>query len=234
MPTLRRMLSSFLGALLPQNCCVCGACGSESIVCGECRQDLPYWNGAQACPVCAQWTAAGEVCGQCLGEPPAFDRVAAVFDYAFPVNRLVQALKYRHRLALAGYFAGMIAGKGIHIDADVIVPMPLHARRLRQRGFNQAVELARPLGRALKRPLVLHGVVRHKAALPQEGLSRAERRRNVRGVFSCRDSFEEKSVLVIDDVMTTGATLDALAAELKRHGARRVEALMLARTMHFH
>ncbi len=184
--------------------------------------------------MCAQWTAAGDVCGQCLSEPPAFDRVEAVFDYAFPVNRLTQALKYRHRLAIAGYFAAAIADRGLSSDADVIVPMPLHKARLRQRGFNQAVELARPLGRALKRPLALHGVIRHKAALPQEGLSRTERRRNVRGVFSCCDSFEEKSVLVIDDVITTGATLDALAAELKRHGARRVEALVLARTMNFH
>jgi len=223
-----------MGVLLPQCCFVCGAGAGDALLCRSCHARLPYWRRSHACPVCAQATPGGEICGQCLREPPAYDRVEALFEYAFPVDRMVQALKYRHRLALIRCFAQELAQwcatAEMARQAEVIVPVPMHAARLGARGFNQAAELARALKRTVKLPLLLDQIVKEQATPPQEGLSRRVRRKNVRGTFRCRRSFAGESVLIVDDVMTTGATLDSLADELKRHGARRVAALVLART----
>lgn len=227
---VRSLWHGLAGLIMPHDCFVCGEVAAAAPLCGNCQAALPRWERQRACPVCAQRVANAELCGQCLRSPPAYDRVQAVFDYRFPVNRMVQALKYRQRFAMAAYFARLMAECVAPGEFDVIVPLPLHNQRLRQRGFNQAVEIARPLSRALRLPLDVDGAVRHKACPPQEGLSRRERRRNVRGVFSCRHPFAQRRILLVDDVMTTGATLDALAAALKGAGARRVEALVLART----
>lgn len=150
-----------------------------------------------------------------------------MFDYAFPLDVLVQSLKYRHRLSLADYFAESL---GDLREFDLIVPMPLHPRRLAERGFNQAVEIARPLARLAGVPMALAGVRRVIDTPAQASLSRADRSANVRGAFACDLPLDGKSVVVIDDVMTTGASLDALARSLKAGGAVRVENRVVART----
>ncbi len=152
------------------------------------------------------------------------------FDYRFPVDTLVQALKYRHRLALAGFFAKALAAAGMPARADLILPMPLHPRRLGERGFNQAVEIARPLARKTNLRVELAGVRRVRDTLKQEDLTREERVRNLRGAFACEAALDGATVVVVDDVMTSGASLDELARCLKRQGAARVENLVVART----
>lgn len=154
-----------------------------------------------------------------------------MFSYAFPIDRMVQALKYHHRLAVAQYFTCALAGLGRPNGVDLLVPMPLHVARLRERGFNQAVEIARPLARDWGMALELARVGRTLNVAPQASLPWPERVANMRGVFCCSGMLAGRSVLVIDDVMTTGATLDALARTLKRHGAVRVENLVVARTL---
>jgi len=213
---------------MPQDCFVCGHESGGALVCDPCRAELP--RQSPACPVCALPTADGGCCGRCQSEPPAFDATRACFAYEFPVDRMVQALKYRHRLGVAGFFADALLALGVPAESAVLLPMPLHVQRLRERGFNQAVEIARPLARAWALPMMLAGVTRTMDAAPQASLPWQERQANVRGAFRCDESFAGRTVIVVDDVMTTGATLGELARTLKRRGAARVENLVVART----
>jgi ComF family protein len=170
------------------------------------------------------------VCGSCLKRPPHFDATLALWRYEFPCDGLVQALKYRARLALAGFFARSLASRPLPAF-DVIVPMPLHAKRIAERGFNQALEIARGLARHRGMPIAPRGVLRVKDTLPQTDLPYEERAKNVRGAFLCKLDLSGASIAVLDDVMTTGATLNELARALKRAGATRVENLVVARTV---
>jgi len=169
------------------------------------------------------------VCGTCLNRPPHFDATLALWRYEFPCDRLVQALKYRAQLALAGFFARSLASRPLP-EFDVLLPMPLHPRRLAERGFNQALEIARGLARNLG-PIEPRGVLRVKNTPPQAELPYEERAKNVRGAFLCKLDLSGARVAVLDDVMTTGATLNELARALKRAGATRVENFVIARTV---
>ena len=207
-------------ALLPQDCLLCGATSGVALLCPDCATGLPQLP-TQTCPVCASPTSGGETCGACLKQQPHFDATLACFVYAFPVDKLVQQLKFAHRLAIADFFARALLERGLPV-ADLIVPVPLSPQRLRSRGFNQAVEIARGLGQEGGIPLGLTVGRRTLEAPPQSTLPWKERRKNVRGVFECATDLSGKSVIVVDDVMTTGATLDEFARVLKDHGASRV------------
>lgn len=224
-----RFLRAAIDAALPQRCELCGGPAGNAPVCAACAEALvPV---AACCTLCALPLPGGGVCGRCLKRTPAFDATRAVLAYAFPADRLVQALKYRHRLALAGYFSGLLRDIGRPDGVDCVVPLPMHPRGLRERGFNQAVEIARPLARVWGLPLLLDAVRRSRDGPPQASLEGPARLRNVRGAFEADASrIAGRSVLVVDDVMTTGATLQSLARELKRAGAVRVENIVVART----
>jgi len=223
-----RLLTSLSNTLIPPDCCLCampvGSGNAGVPVCDDCAGELPY-HGLLVCPCCALPTPAGQTCGPCLRNPPAFDSTRALYRYVFPADVLVRSFKYRHRLSLARFFAEAVQGLP---EADVIVPMPLHPRRLSERGFNQALEIARPLARAARLPLE-RGVVRKRYTPPQAMLDREARLVNPHGAFACRGRFDGLRVMVIDDVMTTGASLDALARCLKMAGAAAVHNFVLAR-----
>lgn len=156
----------------------------------------------------------------------------AAWRYAYPVDRLVQALKFHGRLAIASFFADALASLVEPADVvDVVIPMPLHPSRLTERGFNQAAEIARHLTRRLGTRLAFQGASRIRRTLPQANLPLDERSRNVRGAFACTLDLTDARVAVVDDVMTTGATLGELAKVLKRAGAARVENWVVARTL---
>jgi len=207
-----------------EDCLLCGGEGGPELLCAACIAELPAL--PRSCPRCALPSPAAALCGSCLNHPPHFDATLALWRYEFPCDGLVQALKYRARLALAGFFARSLASRTIP-ESDLIVPMPLHPRRLAERGFNQALEIARHLGR----PIAPRGVLRVKHTPPQTELPYEERAKNVRGAFLCKLDLSGASVAVLDDVMTTGATLNELARALKRAGAARVENLVIARTV---
>ncbi len=211
-----------------EDCLLCGGEGGPELLCAACIAELPAL--PRSCPRCALPSPAGAVCGSCLTHPPHFDATLALWRYEFPCDGLVQALKYRGRLALAGFFARSLASRPMP-EVDLIVPMPLHPKRLAERGFNQAFEIARGLARHLRRPVEPRGVLRVKDTLPQTDLPYEERAKNVRGAFLCKPDLSGASVAVLDDVMTTGATLDELARALKRAGATRVENLVIARAV---
>ncbi len=216
-------------ALPAQPCLLCGAASRNGIWCAACDADLPYLT-APHCPVCALPTLAGATCGSCLQHAPAFDRTAAVFAYAFPLDKLVQALKYGEQLVLVNSLADKLAQRVV-IRPDCIVPMPLHPARLRERGFNQSLELARRIGRKLHIPLLDNVCQRVRDTPPQAALRWKERNRNVRRVFTCAANLSGQHVAVVDDVMTSGASLQELALALRAAGAREVSAWVIARTL---
>ncbi|MFE8072154.1 ComF family protein [Marinobacteraceae bacterium S3BR75-40.1] len=212
-------------------CALCGRRSRESLLCPACQNDLP--RNPSGCRRCAQpLPRAGHLCGQCLRHPLAQQRTLAPFIYRFPVNALVTGFKYQRRKvygrALAEAWLNEVA---IENDErpDLLVPTPLHWRRRLNRGFNQAGELAAHWGKALGIP-VDHGLCRRGLATPsQTGLDRAQRRRNLRRAFVITQR-PPPHVAVVDDVVTTGSTGDALARALLRAGAERVEIWALART----
>ncbi|HEY6242022.1 MAG TPA: ComF family protein [Burkholderiales bacterium] len=211
-----------------EDCLLCGTESGSELLCAACANELPAL--AECCPRCALPSPGGAICGSCLNDPRHFDGTLALWCYEFPCDRLVQALKYRARLALAGFFASRLASRSLP-DVDLILPMPLHPRRLAERGFNQSLEIARGLARHLGRPIAPRGVLRVRDTLPQTKLPYEERAKNVRGAFVCNLKLSGESVAVVDDVMTTGTTLNEVARILKRAGATRVENLVIARTV---
>lgn len=223
-------IRSIFNRLLPPPCLLCGA-PAPTRICERCDADLP-WHRAPQCPLCATPTPDGRTCGACLKRPPAFDRTHAALVYRFPLDRLIPQLKYRGRLAIAPALAGWLApALAAAPRPDCIVPMPLHPARLRERGFNHAGEIARHLASALDLPLALDACRRLRDTPPQMQLRHDARRRNVRGAFACADAVRGRHVALLDDVMTTGTSLDELAATARRAGARAVSCWVVARAL---
>jgi ComF family protein len=217
--------------ILPHHCALCGASTLNRLLCTGCDADLSHYR-VPACPICALPTPGDQVCGACLQHPPAFDRTLAAFSYHFPINRLLHAFKYSGNLALIEILAKPLAQLAAeHPNPDLLLPMPLHPGRLRERGFNQSLEIAKPVSRWLNIPLIADACRRTRDTPTQAGLKWKERRSNVRGAFACDLDLSGKKVAVLDDVMTTGATLNEISRILKGRGASEVSAWVVARTL---
>ena len=200
-------------------------------LCPACLSDLP-WHTQPQCPQCATPTPLGQTCGACLSHPPAFDRTLAALGYAFPLDRLIPRLKYHSRLAIAPALGECLARAVEGAPApDRLIAMPLHAKRVRERGFNHATEIAREVSKRLGLPLDTVSCQRIRDTPPQMGLKHDARRRNLRGAFACSGDVRGQRIALIDDVMTTGTSLDELAATLKRAGACEVTCWVAARTL---
>ena len=221
----------FVQSLLPRACLLCGEPSGQAALCPACHAELPWHEGSQ-CPRCALPTLDGAVCGRCLGDSPSFDRTFAAFTYAFPVDALIRKYKYGQRLVIAPVLADALARRTVTASRpDVIIPMPLHPDRLQERGFNQALEVAKLLSRNLDIPLRARGAERMRATRPQVELPWKERAKNLRGAFAARSDVGGKHVALVDDVMTSGASLDELARTLRRAGATEISAWVVARTV---
>lgn len=227
---LHGRLDSILENLLPVPCLFCGAVPAHAGICAGCLRDLPG-RGRPRCPVCAIDLDAAGPCGSCLRKHPAFDHVGTVCSYAFPLDAIIQRLKYAPDPTLIAPLAALLSDLATaEPRPDLLVPMPAARARMRSRGFNQALELARASARRHGLRLGVDTVARVRDGLPQAGLPFDERARNVRGAFACPADLSGLRVTIVDDVMTTGATLEELARTLKRAGAREVNAWVLART----
>ena len=238
-PALSRWRDRLAHALLPAPCLGCGRplpwSGTELGLCTNCRGQLR--RPAAACAVCALPLSGvvpeGWHCAACREHPPAFDRLIALWSYETPLDSVIQALKFR-RLdylgrhlgeALAAHWGEELAG------ADLVVPVPLHWRRWLSRGYNQAERIARALASRRGLPL-LPALARRRATPPQSSLGREERKANLRSAFRVRRAAQirERRIVLVDDVATTGATLEAAAAVLKENGAAVVLAVVAGRT----
>ncbi len=224
--------TKFVQRLIAPSCLLCSGPSAGALLCAPCDADLPRFanDHREHCDTCALPITAGTRCGACLTHPPAYDHVCAPYTYAFPTDALVQALKYRGMLAIAPLFGGAIASC-LDERPDVIVPMPLADERLRERGFNQGQEIARHVAGITGLPLLPRACRRVRNTPPQAVLPWKERAKNIRKAFVCDEDFTGKHVAVVDDVMTTGATLNELARNLKQAGAVRVTGLIAARTL---
>jgi ComF family protein len=229
---LTTTLVSFLDTLLSPQCLLCGIRigAGDAVFCPDCLRDLPVLSAAH-CPDCLVATDHGERCDVCLADPLDFDRAYALYRYEFPVTRLVHALKYQTRFALARVWGLMLAAQTANFPADIVLPLPLYDDRLAERGYNQALEIARHYAHARGLPLDSKSLRKHRATSSQSNLSLKARQRNLKGAFSCQRDFSGRCLLLIDDVLTTGATASEAAHTLKRHGAASVSIATIARTL---
>lgn len=219
---------------MPQRCVFCGveSTDTEVISCTGCAEDLP-WNDC-CCPRCAQPLAvclpAGVTCGDCQARPPAFRAAVAPLIYTFPTDAAIKALKFRRRLEYVPVFTRLLDAvlPRLEQDIDALLPVPLHWRRHAVRGFNQAMEIGKPLARQLRLP-ILSSAYRIRHTPYQSGLTAGERRSNLAAAFRVHAEIEAQHVLIIDDVITTGETCEQLARALLRAGARKVSVAAVAR-----
>ncbi|GGY17236.1 ComF family protein [Massilia dura] len=242
---MAKALAGPLSALLPCPCVLCGAHGRQAL-CPPCRAQFAGATEVR-CPVCADPLPAGSgvlVCGTCLARRPAYDATLVAAAYAPPWDRLVLELKFGGQLAHARLFAELLADAVRALPSalppavppfvapTLLCPVPLGPGRLAERGFNQALEIARPLGRLLGIAVAPRLAVRVQETSAQSTLHGSRRRANVAHVFAVPDRalVEGRHIGIVDDVMSSGQTLGELAAVFKRHGAARVTNLVFART----
>lgn len=220
--------------IYPHRCVLCQGPGDNQDLCAACAAELP-WN-RHACPACAH-PLNGEqeqaLCGQCQQRRPLYTRAYASFRYAYPLDQLLQAFKFRQQLHLAPLLGRLMAAdiqaQAIELP-ELILPVPLHRRRLWSRGYNQALELARPLARQLGIPIDTRSLTRTRATAVQSELSARERRKNLRAAFGLGHSLRADHVAIFDDVVSTGSTVTELTRVLRRSGVRRVDVWSCART----
>ena len=221
-------------ALYPPICLLCGDAGTHGHdLCAACFGELP-WN-RRPCPRCAAplpMDADTPLCGSCIRSLPAWDEARSPLSYAYPLDKLIQRFKFDGDLPTGRLLAELLAdylAAGSDARPDLIIPVPLHPSRLKERGFNQAVELARPVGRRLKIPVRLDVCERVRATEVQSKLDAVERKKNLRGAFAVKKSVDGKHVALLDDVITTGATVEMLTRALRDAGTARVSVWSAAR-----
>jgi len=230
LPQVAKLKGIALDFLFPQWCIGCGKEGD--FLCHSCRQQLPQIM-PPLCPRCGRPQSNGILCSSCVAWRAEIDGIRSPFRFDGLIRQAIHQLKYRNLRALAASLAQLLQDYLVAnpVPGEVLVPVPLHHKRLRERGYNQAGLLARELGKLISLPVVDDCLIRQKHALPQaRTLSVSERQSNVAGAFTCRNlRLQDKQVLLVDDVSTSGATLDACAGALKAAGATSVWGLVLAR-----
>ena len=232
---------SALNAVLPARCMLCGATVAEGgALCGACWGEITFL-GSPACACCGypfEYEVPVEsLCAACTRRAPRFDRARAVFAYDDTSRALILSFKHADQTHQAPAFGQWLAraGAALIADTDLVVPVPLHRWRLFTRRYNQAALLAFALGREIQKPVAADHLQRHRRTRSQCHLSRTARIRNVEGAFAGREAWRERlngmRILLVDDVQTTGATVEECARVLKRAGASEVDVLTLARVI---
>jgi len=231
-----KWLNNVQNWLLPNNCTLCGQRGQENLaLCRDCQLNLNTINSAcERCAIPLPDSVQSGICGQCIIEPPNFDNSISLFVYETPISQMIQSLKFNRKLANARLLGNLLAThleERKHPRPTCILPVPLHHKRLQSRGFNQSLELAKPVSRVLDIPITQHLVKRIRHTPPQSRLKFRERDKNVNMAFELNGHAIPKRVAILDDVVTTGATCNAIAGLLKKAGAEHVEVWSLARSL---
>jgi ComF family protein len=223
---------------LPPTCVLCGALAHRPRdLCAGCEADLPL--AVLGCYQCGQPAGSPQArCGDCLQNPPSYDRLFALCYYQSPIIRLITGLKFHKQLGYAQLFGELLAErlKNTYTSLssgmpEVLIPVPLHPERLRERGYNQALELARPIAKQFKIPLDIYSCKRIRPTAHQMHVPAAERDKNVRQAFTVNSAFRAKHVALIDDVVTTGHTIAELSRVLRQQGVQQIDVICCARTI---
>ncbi|WP_420600217.1 ComF family protein [Neptuniibacter sp.] len=215
----------------------CVLCKNHSCLpsgfCEACTNDLPWLNnGCSICSIPISNQNGILICAECQKRPPFYDNVTALFEYSFPINKLIGKIKYSHQPQLIGHLAALTADRiKLNPELETLIPIPMHCFSRFKRGFNQAELLASELSKHINIPVDRNCLVKIKKTERQMQLPRSSRLNNPKGAFKCRP-INYESVMLIDDVMTTGATLNEAARCLKSAGVKHVEAIVIARTEH--
>ena len=221
--------------IFPGNCVLCGAaCENSYDLCTKCIKDLP--RHAHACERCGELLVANQkICGSCLKNPPPFASTFALFHYQKPVDHLITSLKFGHNLIYAKILGELLTQflQQKYFEKskpEIIIPVPLHKNRLCERGFNQALEIARPISKHLNIPINQFYCERIKNTEAQSELSFNERGKNIKNAFAITQSKKYKHIAIIDDVMTTGNTVTELSKILRATGVEKIDIWCCART----
>ena len=237
------LLHKLTQSLFPSRCIVCHrtvhchAIDHAIEICADCYRYLPFNQGC--CTRCAlplpETAGDRQLCGRCISNLPAFDYCYSLFRYEDDIIQLVHQLKFGEKISYARSLGELLCRR---LQAEIaqpgnlpdcLLPVPLHNRRLRQRGYNQSIEIARVISRKLSIPIEYNLVVRQRHTAAQSGLNARQRRKNVRNAFRVSGEVKYRHMLIIDDVVTTGTTVNELARLLKQHKVSRVGVLSLAR-----
>lgn len=234
---MKNILHNIKNWLWPYVCAICEEeAESTQDLCCVCRASLPWIEDRCYCCALPLTNENHSVkCASCLDNAPKFDRVCALFSYELPVSSLVMGLKFGKQLAYGRILGELLAEAVSHTWytslslPEIIIPVPLHEKRLRKRGFNQALELARPIQKHLNIPIMNKAIQRVRATTPQSSLKRTSRKRNLTNAFEIKKTLPFEHVAIIDDVVTTGSTVSALSFALKQAGVERVDVWCVCR-----
>ena len=248
------LVRTLLSNLFPSRCILCqktiieSAINQDVEICTICYEQLPH--NDNCCTRCAlplaedialEDTALDApikkdvLCGRCISRQPAFDYTYSLFGYENEIIKLVHQLKFAEKISytrsVGELLFKMVADKLLpeQGDPECIIPVPLHNKRLRKRGYNQSTEISRVIAKKTGITIEQNVALRHKSTLTQTGLKASERRKNIKGAFKVVGKLNYKHVLIVDDVITTGSTVNELATVLKKHGVERVGVLSIAR-----
>jgi ComF family protein len=226
---------SWLKTFFPQNCYLCGV-PSDHLLCPHCLTDLPYYNLENCCQRCARpldQKSEEILCLRCHLTPPAFSRTYPIFSYRYPINCLIQQAKFDENLTILTLLGKLMAQRlDYEHRPDILIPIPLHPKRLRQRGYNQALELTKIIARHSRLPFSNHICRRIRYTTPQAQLDGRERETNLTNAFKIQYLNQNwRHIALIDDVMTTGTTVDEVATVLLQAGVRQVDVWCCARTL---
>jgi ComF family protein len=229
------MLKTISRIILPSRCVLCQGPGHADLdICQSCYQSLPFIQ--HACAQCAL-PLEGEarmdsLCGYCLNHPPVFDHSLSLLRYENKAVQLVTRYKFHNSLSYSKLLAELLLGQLINIEkADCMIAVPLHKKRLYQRGFNQSHELAKLISKRLGIPLTSRVVERVRETEKQTGLDAKQRRQNIRGAFAVMEPIQYRHVALVDDVVTTGSTVNELARVLKKAGVQTISVWSIARAI---
>lgn len=232
---MKNYLKKIYTQLLPFSCILCKHPSRQTRdICIACQLELP--SVTQTCTICAKpLSHITLICGNCLADPPSFTKIYTLYLYQPPLIYLIWNLKFQHNLVHAKVLGELMAAQ-IKLDwyhnrplPEVIIPVPLHTKRLRERGFNQALEIAKPIAKILKIPIDYSTCIRVKETQSQTRLSAKEREKNLHNAFAMAGYFPYKHVAILDDVITTGQTIRELSTVLKASGVETIDVWCCAR-----
>lgn len=238
---INNCLKNILSHIIPHRCIVCKAFANNSEpplnpyapnMCSECRQALPELK--YACAKCCQPIHIGELCGKCITESHYFDIVYCAYAYNFPIDKLIHQIKYGDKPEMIRCLGDLLIDhihqhRDIRTPPELLIPVPSHPSRIRQRGFNQSLELTKHLSSKLNITFLRHSIAKCKATSPLASLNLKKRQVAIRNSFRVKQPVNAKHVAIVDDVMTSGATASELARTLKRDGVKYVEVWCIAR-----